>query len=330
MSDISKTKKITKKPRNITIKRKVNDDTQNEKYDKQLEKKFKRLDKKGFNESKVAEYDNYKEKLNRSVIANNHNKYPYLYPDLDDPNFNVKIAERKEFNDTKYDGKIRPIIEDANKLCNAEFELSPHQLFVKNFLSFQTPYNSLLLYHGLGSGKTCSAIGVAEEMRDYLKQIGNSQRIIVVASPNVQTNFKIQLFDDRKLKEIDGIWNIRSCTGTKYLKEINPMIMKGLPKETVIRQVKRLIDSSYVFMGYIEFANHILNKSRVDDPELSEEKRQRIMKRKLVKHFSSRLVIIDEVHNIRITQDNKDKRVANELFKLAKSFFSKFVITTFK
>ena len=36
----------------------------------------------------------------------------------------------------------------ADILCNAEFELSPHQQFVKNFLSFQTPYNSLLLYHG--------------------------------------------------------------------------------------------------------------------------------------------------------------------------------------
>ena len=50
--------------------------------------------------------------------------------------------------------------------CNSKFfELAPHQLFVNNFLSFQTPYNSLLLYHGLGSGKTCSAITICEEYR---------------------------------------------------------------------------------------------------------------------------------------------------------------------
>ena len=92
------------------------------------------------------------------------------------------------------------IEEQAKKLCEADFELSPNQLFVRNFLSFQTPYNSLLLYHGLGSGKTCSAISVSEEMRDYLKQLGITQSIIVVASPNVQENFKLQLFDERKLK----------------------------------------------------------------------------------------------------------------------------------
>ena len=42
----------------------------------------------------------------------------------------------------------------ANELCNVSFDLSPHQLFIKNFLSIHTPYNSLLLYHGLGTGKT--------------------------------------------------------------------------------------------------------------------------------------------------------------------------------
>ena len=66
-------------------------------------------------------------------------------------------------------------------------------MFVKNFLSFQTPYNALLLYHGLGTGKTCSAIGIAEEMRGFMKQIGLTQRILVVASPNVQNNFRLLL-----------------------------------------------------------------------------------------------------------------------------------------
>ena len=81
-----------------------------------------------------------------------------LYPSLNDPLFNIKISGKQEFNDTQYDGKIHSDIEaHANKLCNADYDMSPHQLFVRNFLSFQTPYNSLLLYHGLGSGKTCSA-----------------------------------------------------------------------------------------------------------------------------------------------------------------------------
>lgn len=131
-------------------------------------------------------------------------------------------------------------------------------------MSFQTPYNSLLLYHGLGSGKTCSAISVAEEMRDYLKQLGISQRIIIVASPNVQENFKLQLFDERKLVNVDGLWNMKSCIGNKFLKEINPMNMKGLSRENIITQIMRIINTNYLFIGYIEFANYISKKSQID------------------------------------------------------------------
>ena len=169
------------------------------------------------------EYNNFllkKELLERTELEKKEGRHEYLYPNLNDPQFNIKIAEKKEFNDTKYDGSIYDIEEQAEKLCNSDFELSTNQMFVRNFLSFQTPYNSLLLYHGLGTGKTCSAITVAEEMRNYLNQLGINQRILIVASPNVQENFKLQLFDERKLKLVDGLWNLRACTGNKYLKEI--------------------------------------------------------------------------------------------------------------
>ena len=238
----------------------------------------------------------------------------YLYPSLNDPLFTKKISEREEFNNTKYDGKIYDIEKQANKLCNAEFEISPHQQFIKNFLSSSTPYNSLLLFHGLGSGKTCSAIGVAEEMRDYSKQLGNSNRIIVIASPNVQKNFELQLFDENKLQLIDGLWNINSCVGNKLLKEINPLSMRGLSKEKVISQIKSLINNSYWFLGYTEFANQIQKKSDVSSDLIINKKET--MKNKLNKHFGNRLIIIDEVHNIRLTDDNKNKKIGLELFKL--------------
>ena len=126
-----------------------------------------------------------------------------LYPTLDDPNFILKIAEKREFNNTKYDGEIYPVESRGDELSKIPFELSSHQLFVRNFLSFQTPYNSLLLYHGLGSGKTCSAISICEEMRDYLNQLGISKRIMIIAS-NVQENFRLQMFDERKLERFKG------------------------------------------------------------------------------------------------------------------------------
>jgi hypothetical protein len=176
-----------------------------------------------------------KELAEYNYLSENSQENESLYPSLDDPNFIVKIAEKKEFNDTKYDGDIyQDIQKRADMLSNAEFELAPHQLFVKNFLSSQTPYNSLLLYHQLGTGKTCSAIGICEEMRSYLKQVGIQKRIIIVASPNVQDNFRLQLFDPRKLKLVDGLWNIRACTGNNLIKDINPMNMKNMSKEKLL------------------------------------------------------------------------------------------------
>jgi len=212
-------------------------------------------------------------------------------------------------------------------------------------MSSQTPYNSLLLYHGLGSGKTCSAIGVCEEMRDYMKQMGISKRIIVVASENVQDNFKLQMFDERKLKLIDGIWNIRACTGNKLLQEINPMNMKGISREKVISQIKNLINTYYIFLGYGQFANYIIKTMNYDEEieretlikPTSGEKRKsgektkiqmlkdvkitlnkRIIRR-LKKEFDYRFVVIDEVHNIRKTDDNENKKVAINVELLVRS-----------
>ena len=281
-----------------------------------------------------------------------------LYPTLNDPNFNTKIALRKEFFDTKMDvDHTKSVEEEAEILCNAQIELAPNQQFVRNFLSVETPYNSLLLYHGLGTGKTCSAISVAEEMRDYMKQMGITQPIIVIASPNVQENFRLQLFDERELREIEpGVWNIRACTGNKFIKEINPMNMKGLTRDNIIKQIRRLISSHYSFFGYNEFANyartHASSVGISQDDIVIQEVRRKGAKSaaaaaassaiavrkgrkstaeaadmetlaietlsvvKLRKLFANTLIIIDEVHNIRITDDNRDKRVAKILFQI--------------
>ena len=244
-------------------------------------------------------------------------KYDYLYPSLDDPEFNVKLAGRTEFYDTRYVGGVEPAEEAAKRLCSASFELSPHQQFVRNFMSFQTPYNGLLLYHGLGSGKTCSAIGVSEEMRAYLSQMGITQRIIIVASPNVQANFKLQLFDEAKLVQRDGLWDIRSCTGTGFLREINPLNLQGLTRAKVASQVDRIISAAYLFIGYVEFANYIRKQYAREGEDA--ERSERLAAARLKRKFDNRLIIIDEIHNIRVQDDNRHKVVAVELLKLVRS-----------
>lgn len=274
-----------------------------------------------YNDGNAKLFFKKKLEMTEKEIKKAEGELDFLYPSLDDPMFNVKIASRREFFDTQYDGKIVDIKEAAD-FCNTQFELAPHQAFVRNFLSFQTPYNGLLLYHGLGSGKTCSAISVAEEMRQYQKQMGLSKKIIIVASPNVQDNFRLQLFDEAKLKENNGFWNIRACVGNSFLKEINPMNVRGMPREKVISQINRIIRESYEFFGYIEFANYV-SRIKSDVKRLSEtesdDKVAERKRRKLRSVFDDRLIIIDEAHEIRISDDNKDKRVAMELRDVVKS-----------
>ena len=195
---------------------------------------------------------------------------------------------------------------------------------------------------------TCSAIGVCEEMRDYMKQMGITKRIMIVASENVQDNFKLQLFDERKLTLVDGLWNIRSCTGNKLLKEINPMSMKGMTKEKVISQIKNVINTYYIFLGYVQFANYIIKtmnydeevqkqgfkkmETKKDDKTKKQKEKTKIQMLKDVKielnsriikrlqnEFDNRLIVIDEVHNIRKTEDNENKKVAINLELLVKS-----------
>lgn len=45
-----------------------------------------------------------------------------------------------------------------------EVKVYHYQAFVREYLRYETPYRGLLVYHGLGSGKTCSAIAAAEAL----------------------------------------------------------------------------------------------------------------------------------------------------------------------
>jgi hypothetical protein len=148
-----------------------------------------------------------------------------------------------------------------------------------------------------------------------MKQIGLTKSIFIIASPNVQQNFRIQLFDPRKLRTENGVWNMNACVGNTLLKEINPTNMQGLPKEKVVALINAVINQYYVFMGYVEFANYIQNRIQVDAAAAAADKKERT----LIEHFfNNRLIIIDEVHNIRLSDDNKNKRTTNLLMRVAK------------
>jgi hypothetical protein len=187
----------------------------------------------------------------------------------------------------------------------------------------------MLLYHGLGSGKTCSAIGVTESLRTYSKYIQGFKKIMIVASPNVQENFKLQLFDERNLFLVDGSWTVKGIYGNNLLREVNPMNMKGISREKIINQIKALIQQSYLFLGYGQFANYIIKTIYLNEEanliqfQKKKDSNKVVLDKMAIKRlrneFDNRLIVIDEIHNIRKTDDNVNKKVAIHLEYLIKA-----------
>lgn len=98
-------------------------------------------------------------------------------------------------------------------------------------------------------------------------------------------------------------------TGNKFIKEINPMNIKDLPRNKVISYIDKIIRGSYIFMGYTQFANNINNI--IERAVGNSKNGDKIKKRKghaIRKAFSNRLLVIDEVHNIRSTKIKKKLR----------------------
>ena len=221
-------------------------------------------------------------------------KEPY-YPELNDPNFNKKLLELKEINVHKIN-KYPDILtyKDYEKktieLCG-EFDKSSFQYLMAHYLSYRTPYKSLLLYYGVGVGKTCSAITIAETLLVNHNST-DEPKIWVILPSATKEGFKSQIFNISKLADNSLISN--QCTGDTYIK------LSQISKETDIKvaekKIRDLIKTRYRFFTYEEFANNIDNF---------------IKNKKIV---SDKVIIIDEAHNIRSSSNNdKDKRVYSSL-----------------
>ena len=114
-----------------------------------------------------------------SKIADYKNNYQY-YPDLKEPDFFKEISHKREFAITY----IKNARRDLNDACNRDyFELAPHQIFLKQWISPHTPYRSLLIFHGVGVGKTCSGIQIAENFKGHMKDKKKRGRIGVSKYP---------------------------------------------------------------------------------------------------------------------------------------------------
>ena len=105
------------------------------------------------------------------------------------------------------------------KAGSAEFKLLTHQKVVRDYLNLYTPYRGLLLYHGLGSGKTCTSIAIAEGMK-------SQKHVFVLTLASLKANFfdQIKVCGD-PIYKTNQFWEFVSTDGKP---DYIPMLSKAL------------------------------------------------------------------------------------------------------
>jgi len=178
-----------------------------------------------------------------------------------------------------------------------DFKLQPQQRFLRRVLSPESSVRSLLMVHGTGTGKTCTAIQIAEEY--VIRPEFQNKKVLMISSPAVQQNFRDQIFDVTKaISDEDGVLLSKQCTGRRYLEIIQraqtePLRMTDRSvQEKVKRLAGRLLDEFYEFFGYEEIAILIDNERN---------KPQNDFEQWVHKTFDNRLIIVDEAHNLKTT-----------------------------
>ena len=208
--------------------------------------------------------------------------------------------------------------------ASAKVETFLYQEFIREYLRGASPYRGLLVYHGLGSGKTCSAIATAEAL------YGASHKKIIIMTPgSLRGNFQSQIaFCGFRHFRTDNYW-IRMPLDNPLVESFARSVL-NLP-EQFINQVRRREDQSLrvIFVpdftrdpNYAEFTSQEQSAVRA---QIVASLENRIMfinyngipaatLKQLAcdpSHpFDNAVIIIDEVHNLTRLMSGKIERYA--------------------
>lgn len=106
------------------------------------------------------------------------------------------------------------------------FGLLPQQEIVLNYINNYSPYRGVLLYHGLGSGKTCAAVAAAEGMMDH-------RPVYVMTPASLRKNF---------------VEEIKFCGAPTYSRDQHWAFIEVTPKSA---KAKTLAQASGVPLAYV-------------------------------------------------------------------------------
>jgi hypothetical protein len=195
-----------------------------------------------------------------------------------------------------------------------DFDLITHQKIVRDYLNLYTPYRGLLLYHGLGSGKTCTSIAIAEGMK-------SNKRVFVLTPASLKMNFFSEMKkcgDD--LYKKNQFWEFVSIEGKpEYLGILSRAL--SLPVEYVRKQkgawlVNVSKDSNFTELEstqQLEIDDQLnqMIRSKYTDINyngLNANKIKMLTNDYTINPFDNSVVLIDEAHNFVSRIVNKIKK----------------------
>ena len=182
-------------------------------------------------------------------------------------------------------------------------ELFSYQKIVRDYLLMETPYRGLLLYHGLGSGKTCSSIAVAESLL-------SNKKVYVLLPASLEANYKgeirkcgdpiymyeqywetkfIRTPEDREQAKGMGISDdFLDKNNGRYFVNVSGRVpnyktLDTATKKSIASQIDDMLDSRFHFIRYNGLTkDNIEGILPPDEPHI----------------FDNCVIIIDEAHNL--------------------------------
>ena len=158
-------------------------------------------------------------KIQNTTSTYDKHKYNNYYPSINDPQFGKKITSHPIFKNYKLKhnpNKLKELYDDfeQNRMSKSKMSksnvyiLKPTQKLLRNFMSPYSPYRGLLIYHEMGVGKTCTAISIAENLKDIVSK--SHTKIYVIRPDEIER----QIFNINMVK--DGT-PANQCSGDVYI-----------------------------------------------------------------------------------------------------------------
>ena len=168
------------------------------------------------------------------------------------------------------------------------FELTRNQKFLKKFFLFNSENKGIMLFHGVGVGKTCTALHVADLFEKMF-----DKPILIMLSHILEDNWKNEIFTKTKFDVTKQRMN--SCLGNKVLSNDT-----NIDKKNIDNIANQYINKKYEFVGYrklpylMQKIQHTISLFTKD-----KSKQKKLYYKKLSELYSDRVIILDEVHNIK-------------------------------